>query len=83
MTSDSWNAWKLTTMGLVLSIVVAFVTGLVVANWNCREARRRGLGGHTRSAACGTLYGLNENRRSDEQYREAYARCMRASGYTG
>ena len=29
----------------------------------------------------GSLYGLNESRRNDEQYRAAYARCMRARGY--
>ena len=33
MTNGSRNAWKLTAMGLVLSIVVALVTGLVVASW--------------------------------------------------
>jgi type IV secretory pathway VirB10-like protein len=31
----------------------------------------------------GALYGLNENRKNDERYREAYARCMRSRGYTG
>jgi hypothetical protein len=34
-------------------------------------------------AGGGTLYGLNENRRHDERYREAYASCMRGRGYTG
>lgn len=32
-------------------------------------------------AGAGTLYGLNENKKSDERYRAAYARCMRARGY--
>jgi hypothetical protein len=32
-------------------------------------------------AGAGTLYGLNENRKSDERAREAYAACMRARGY--
>ena len=27
--------------------------------------------------------GLNENRRYDERYRDAYAACMRGRGYTG
>jgi hypothetical protein len=27
--------------------------------------------------------GLNENRRPDDRYREAYASCMRERGYTG
>ena len=30
----------------------------------------------------GSLYGLNENRQSDERYRAAYSSCMRARGYT-
>jgi hypothetical protein len=34
-------------------------------------------------AGGGTLYGLNENKKHDETYRNAYAACMRARGYTG
>jgi hypothetical protein len=34
-------------------------------------------------AGGGTLYGLNENRRNDERYRDAYGACMRARGYAG
>src|SRR5262249_5878334 len=34
-------------------------------------------------AGAGTLYGLNENKKHDERYREAYATCMRARGYAG
>jgi hypothetical protein len=30
----------------------------------------------------GTLYGLNENRKQDPRYRDAYSACMRARGYT-
>ena len=33
-------------------------------------------------AGGGTLYGLNENRRYDDTYRNAYAVCMRSHGYT-
>jgi hypothetical protein len=31
----------------------------------------------------GTLYGLNENKKHDESYRNAYAACMHSRGYTG
>src|SRR3989442_235539 len=31
----------------------------------------------------GALYGLNENKKHDEQYRAAYASCMRSRGYAG
>lgn len=34
-------------------------------------------------AGGGTLYGLNENRKNDERYREAYAGCMKSHGYAG
>jgi Glycine zipper len=33
-------------------------------------------------AGAGSLYGLNENKQSDERYRAAYSSCMRARGYT-
>jgi len=34
-------------------------------------------------AGGGTLYGLNENQKHDERYRNAYGACMRGHGYTG
>jgi hypothetical protein len=34
-------------------------------------------------AGGGTLYGLNENKKHDEQYRTAYGGCMRSRGYAG
>ena len=34
-------------------------------------------------AGGGTLYGLNEAQKQDERYRDAYALCMRARGYSG
>lgn len=34
-------------------------------------------------AGGGTLYGLNENQKHDERYREAYGACMHSRGYTG
>jgi uncharacterized protein YcfJ len=34
-------------------------------------------------AGGGSLYGLNENQKRDQYYREAYARCMHAHGYSG
>jgi hypothetical protein len=29
------------------------------------------------------LYGLNENQKQDQRYRDAYAKCMHSRGYTG
>lgn len=34
-------------------------------------------------AGGGTLYGLNENKKHDQLYRDAYASCMHSRGYTG
>ena len=34
-------------------------------------------------AGAGALYGLNENKKNDERYRDAYAACMRSKGYGG
>lgn len=34
-------------------------------------------------AGGGTLYGLNENQKHDERYRNAYGACMHARGYAG
>jgi outer membrane lipoprotein SlyB len=34
-------------------------------------------------AGGGSLYGLNENQKHDQRYRDAYAACMRARGHTG
>ena len=177
MANGDWNPWKLTTMGLILSIIVAVVTGLVVANWTasgrgeppavtqsrppaaparpasappavasapkaqapapaprvptrgtieaCNEHATSQVGSRDKTvevvkdgvigavagaavgaaggaiagggkgagtgaaigglvgAGGGTLYGLNENRRHDERYRDAYASCMRTRGYMG
>lgn len=32
-------------------------------------------------AAAGALYGINENKKFDEKYSQAYASCMRSRGY--
>jgi hypothetical protein len=34
-------------------------------------------------AGGGSLYGLNDNQKHDQQYRDAYAACMRSRGHTG
>jgi hypothetical protein len=34
-------------------------------------------------AGAGALYGVNENRKNDQRYREAYAACMRSRGFGG
>jgi hypothetical protein len=34
-------------------------------------------------AGGGSLYGLNDNQKHDQQYRDAYAACMRSRGHSG
>lgn len=38
--------------------------------------------GGVAGATAGTLYGLNENRKHDARYQEAYRTCMRQRGFT-
>jgi hypothetical protein len=40
---NSWNPWKVTTIGLVLVMATALVTGLVVANWSGSSSDREKL----------------------------------------
>jgi hypothetical protein len=40
MTTTAWNPWKMTAIGLGLSVAVALITGVVVANWSGREVTR-------------------------------------------
>jgi len=39
------------------------------------------IGAAVGAAGGGLLYGLNENKKHDEAYRAAYARCMASRGY--
>ena len=162
MVSTRWNPWKVTAIGLGLTVAVALITGVVVANWSGREGARKvevpgattkthvaqappaavsaGLPSQVVINACnqqaaqavpqskttelvkdgaigavvgaavgaaggaiagggsgagkgaaiggilgvggGVLYGMNENGKTDERYRTAYASCMRSRGYT-
>jgi hypothetical protein len=40
MTTTAWNPWKMTAIGLGLSVAVALITGVVVANWSGHEVTR-------------------------------------------
>jgi hypothetical protein len=51
---------------------------------NQSEAAQAGQRENTRDTVIGgTLYGLNEDKKHDESYRNAYAACMHSRGYTG
>lgn len=77
------------TMEAVKDAAVAAVAGAAVgaaggaiAGGGSGAGKGAAIGGIV-GAGAGTLYGLNENRKHDVKYREAYASCMRTKGYTG
>ena len=41
MASTGWNPWKMTAIGLGLTVAVALITGVVVANWSGHEGTRK------------------------------------------
>jgi hypothetical protein len=64
--------------GLVGAAVGA--AGGAIADGGSGAGKGAGIGGAVGLGA-GALYGLNENRKTDERARTAYAACMRARGY--
>ncbi len=68
-------------IGAVAGAVVGAAGG-AIAGGGSGAGKGAAIGGLV-GAGGGTLYGLNENRKHDEQYREAYAACMRSHGYVG
>ena len=68
-------------IGAVAGAAVGAAGGAVVGGGS--GAGKGAVIGGLVGAGGGTLYGLNENRKHDESYRNAYAACMRARGYTG
>jgi hypothetical protein len=68
-------------IGAVAGAVVGAAGG-AIADGGKGAGKGAAIGGLV-GAGGGTLYGLNENRKHDEHYREAYAACMRSRGYVG
>jgi hypothetical protein len=60
----------------------AGAAGGAIADGGKGAGKGAGIGG-VLGAGAGTLYGLNENRKHDERYREAYAACLRSRGHMG
>jgi hypothetical protein len=67
-------------IGAVLGAAVGAAGG-AIADGGQGAGKGAAIGGLV-GAGGGTLFGLNENRKHDEQYRDAYARCMRSRGYS-
>ena len=70
--------------GAVAALVGAAVgaAGGAIADGGKGAGKGAAIGGVV-GAGAGTLYGLNENRKNDARYREAYAACMRSRGFGG
>jgi uncharacterized membrane protein len=67
-------------IGAVAGAAVGAVGGAVIDGGS--GAGKGAILGGLVGAGGGTLYGLNENRKHDESYRNAYATCMASRGYT-
>ena len=70
--------------GLIGAVVGAAVgaAGGAIAGGGKGAGKGAAIGGVV-GVGGGTLYGLNENKKHDELYRDAYARCMSSRGYAG
>ena len=55
--------------------------GGAIADGGSGAGKGAAIGGIA-GAVGGVLYGMNENKQQDEQYRKAYASCMRKNGYS-
>jgi hypothetical protein len=68
-------------VGAVLGAAVGAAGG-AIADGGKGAGKGAAIGGLL-GAGAGTLYGVNDNRKHDAAYRDAYANCMRARGYSG
>jgi hypothetical protein len=68
-------------VGAALGAAVGAAGG-AIAGGGKGAGKGAGIGGVV-GAGAGTLYGLNENKKHDERYRDAYAGCLRSRGYAG
>jgi hypothetical protein len=77
------------TIGVVKDAAIGAVAGAAVgaaggaiADGGKGAGKGAAIGGIL-GAGGGTLYGLNDVHKNNQEYREAYARCMHARGYSG
>jgi hypothetical protein len=66
-------------VGAVLGAAVGAAGG-AIADGGKGAGKGAAIGGLV-GAGAGALYGVNENRKHDGAYRDAYAACLRARGY--
>jgi hypothetical protein len=68
-------------IGAVVGAAVGAAGG-AIADGGKGAGKGAAIGGLV-GAGAGTLYGVNDNRKHDAAYRDAYANCLRARGYAG
>jgi hypothetical protein len=68
-------------VGAVLGAAVGAAGG-AIADGGKGAGKGAAIGGMV-GAGAGALYGVNDNRKHDAAYREAYSSCLRARGYAG
>jgi hypothetical protein len=66
-------------IGAVVGAAVGAAGGAIVDGGS--GAGKGAVIGGVLGAGGGALYGVNENRKTDERYRAAYASCLRSRGY--
>jgi uncharacterized protein YcfJ len=66
-------------IGAVIGAAVGAAGGAIVDGGS--GAGKGAVIGGVLGVGGGALYGVNENRKSDERYRTAYANCIRSRGY--
>ena len=77
--SKTEEVLKNAALGAAIGAAVGAAGG-AIAGGGSGAGKGAAIGGVT-GAAGGTLYGLNETKSHDAQYREAYASCLRSKGY--
>jgi len=68
-------------LGALLGAAVGAAGG-AIADGGKGAGKGAAIGGVV-GAGAGALYGVNDNRKHDTAYREAYADCLRSRGYSG
>jgi len=68
-------------VGALLGAAVGAAGG-AIADGGKGAGKGAAIGGLV-GAGAGSLYGVNDNRKHDAAYREAYSSCMRSRGYAG
>jgi hypothetical protein len=68
-------------VGALLGAAVGAAGG-AIADGGKGAGKGAAIGGLV-GAGAGTLYGVNDNRKHDAAYREAYGSCLRGRGYAG